>query len=183
MAINLPFVKRKPMSAEEQERHQAKERAENIKRIRQERQRAEAEARRRANETKTYEQAKLHGERELAIETQRTNVAKQQAERAVARQRQVSGIKQTVSGAISLIPGVSKMQSKSKHRTGYDAYGKQRPVYISTSHGLKRIYPDDPRYAQYAQASQESQMPTARPPRVQESNEDFGDQPSAFRGL
>jgi len=159
------FAKR-PLTPQEQEARQARERLANMKRI----QRAEREQRNKARadaeSSRRYQEEQQRLNRQGNIETARTRIARQRAARASAQEKRLSGYSGTIKGVGALV-GIKSSKSNQS---------RPRPVYVSTSHGLKKITPDDPRYYEY----QDNSSPKAK--RIVVRSED-SDQPSAFSGL
>lgn len=118
------------------------------------------------------QQAKL--QRANIIAAERTKLAQQRAERAKLQPK--SNFLVGTATAIRSLSGAKS--SPHAYSSNVGGIPKSRAVYISTSHGLKRIKPDDPRYAG---AMAQTQAPPPTPKRVSVMDDD--DQPSAFRGL
>jgi hypothetical protein len=164
---------KKPLTAEEQEKRQAKERLSNIKRI----QRIEKEQQRKvqaqADADRRYQQEQQRLNRQGNIESARTRIARERAARAAAQERKYGGYRGTIESAASVF-GI-----KSKRR---DSGSRQRPIYVSTSHGLRKISADDPDYYKYReQQGQVTPPPSVKRIVVKENSED-NEQPSAFSG-
>jgi hypothetical protein len=84
-------------------------------------------------------------------------------------ERKYSGYRGTIKSAASVI-GI-------KSNKDYDRQ-KPRSIYVSTTHGLKKISPDNPDYYKYRERVVESPTIARRVP-IKESSDDF-EQPSAF---
>lgn len=164
------LFKRKPLTIEEQQKRQAKERLANIKRIERERKAAERRAKQEADATRRYEQEQQRLKRIGNIEDAKTRIATTRAKRASAQAGKYRGYKRTIQSAASLV-GI---------RPKYDNYPygtRGRSVYVSTSHGLKKINPNDPEYM-----GQDSYNPPPRRINIRENRDDDYEQPSAFSG-
>jgi hypothetical protein len=157
---------RKVLSLEEQRKRQAKERLANIRNI--------EEARRKQTD---YNKRLDSLKREAEIESQRARIAGYEARRGQSGTQSIKeGFKKvgmftrpvtSVSGGVTreLISGIKSMK-----RAGRPASQRGRAVYVSTSHGLKRVYDEQP-------------LQEPIPPRIKTSEDDDWGTPSAFRGL
>jgi hypothetical protein len=160
---------KKPLTIEEQEKRRAKERLANIKRIQREERDKQRKAQLQSNADMRYQQEQQRLTRQGNIESARTRVARERAARASAQERKYSGYRGTIKSAASVI-GI-------KSNKDYDRQ-KPRSIYVSTTHGLKKISPDNPDYYKYRERVVESPATARRVP-IKESSDDF-EQPSAF---
>jgi Na+-translocating ferredoxin:NAD+ oxidoreductase RnfC subunit len=164
------ILERRPLTIEEQNARQAKERLANIKRIERERKAAEKKAKQESEATRRFEQEQQRLKRIGNIESERTRIASLKAKRASAQAGKYRGYKRTIQSAASLV-GI---------KPKYDnyPYGQRgRAIYVSTSHGLKKINPNDPEYM-----GQDSYNPPPKRVTIRENRDDDYDQPSAFSG-
>lgn len=166
----MKLFKPKPMTLEQQKEHQAKERLANIKRLERERKAAEVQARREAEERRRYEQERERLKRQGDIEASKTRIAAQKAARGAAQIQQAQQ-RQKQARAVTSMLGLTPKRKEPK---------RKQSVYISTSHGLKKVDVNDPHYSGIVPGSTSS-PPPARRVNAKEKHDDF-EQPSAFGG-
>jgi len=123
-------------------------------------------------ESQRYQQEQQRLTRQGNIESARTRIARERAARAAAQERKYGGYRGTLESAASVLGFKSK-----RHNSGV----RQRPVYVSTSHGLRKISADDPDYYKYREQQGQTAPPSVKRIVVKESSED-NEQPSAFSG-
>lgn len=128
------------------------------------------ESRRIAEKTRRFNKTNEQLSRQNQIATQRANISKQEAARTAYNRKRMSGVSKVAGGVVSLLGG-KPTRSKQARAT------KGRAIYVSTSHGLKKITADMPAYEQYASR--------VTPPPVQrvQAKEQSDDTPAAFMGL
>ena len=132
-------------------------------------------------------------QREAAIEEQRARIARAQAGRGAARTQAIregfKSVQPFTSPVRSLTRGVGAVGGellsgvKALARKRGSPPGQGRAVYMSTSHGLKRVYLDN-----YGQPIQSGGQPVynrqspvePRPIRIKTEDDDWGEQASAF---
>jgi multidrug efflux pump subunit AcrA (membrane-fusion protein) len=156
---------KKPLTVEQQEQRQAQERLANIKRIERERKAQAQQAKIAQRQTQQLKDAQRQAEYQSSLTKKERAITAQRQ----ARQQRPSALKTIGAGVIT---GIKTMKRSARP-------SRQRSVYMSTSHGLKRIPPSDPMYAQYAA---QQGAPPAQPTRAREVDDDWGT-PSAFSSL
>jgi hypothetical protein len=154
---------KKPLTVEQQEQRQAQERLANIKRIERERKAQAQQTRIAQRQTQQLKDA----QRQAEFEKQKARREHYVTRQSQSKQQRPSALKSIGTGIIAGI--------KTAKRKGQS--GRKKSVYISTSHGLKKITPDDPMYEQYR--AQQTAQPIVKP----KAKDWDDDQPSAFSSL
>jgi hypothetical protein len=160
--------KKQAQTAEQVQANEARRRAASISAIQnkearqiQQRQNALKRANQKAASERAYQQQREQLERKAQTSTLKAQIAQQRAAKDAADRRRGNVARDVVVG-ITRLAGVKPRKSITSSRG--------RSVYVSTSHGLKKINPSSPEYAQYANQANQGAPPPVKPVKVKEDD-------------